>query len=102
MAPHGRRSNRGRKNCGGHPPKRLTLDFLHASFPAIRRGSSERVTSAPPEMPKLMLRQGTGDATMSRQKTVSTSGLTRRAALGGAAVFAATLPTIRPARAAVE
>jgi len=39
---------------------------------------------------------------MSRQKTVSTSGLTRRAALGGAAAFAATLPAIRPARAAVE
>ena len=39
---------------------------------------------------------------MSRHKTVSTSGLTRRAALGGAAVFAATLPTIRSARAAVE
>ena len=39
---------------------------------------------------------------MSRQKTVFPSGLTRRAALGGAAAFAATLPAIRLARAAVE
>lgn len=39
---------------------------------------------------------------MSRQKTVSAPGLTRRAALAGAAVFATTLPTIRSAHAAVE
>ncbi len=38
----------------------------------------------------------------SRLKTVSASGLTRRGALGAAAAFAATLPAIRPARAAVE
>ena len=37
----------------------------------------------------------------SRLKTAST-GLTRRGALGAAAAFAATLPAIRPARAAVE
>lgn len=37
-----------------------------------------------------------------RPKTVFAPGLTRRAALGGAAAFAATLPAIRPARAAVE
>lgn len=38
----------------------------------------------------------------SRLKSVSAPGLTRRGALGVAAAFAATLPAIRPARAAVE
>ena len=36
------------------------------------------------------------------EKNVAKSGLSRRAALGTAAAFAATLPAIRPARAAVE
>jgi len=38
----------------------------------------------------------------SRLKSVSTPGLTRRTALGGAVAFTAMLPAIRPARAAVE
>jgi tripartite ATP-independent transporter DctP family solute receptor len=38
----------------------------------------------------------------SRLKTVPSTALTRRGALGAAAAFAVTLPAIRPARAAVE